>query len=138
MIDETTAKRQLRLSDREVQELGERLRDFIVKWHLGAAQSSVGRMGTRAALEDELAADFTAAGRPIDEVWRKVVEVTTHSAGPAPNRKNDAPASHALGHHSVATITSPAASALSEATGSPIDSPHPLSNGPTVSAAKKP
>jgi glutamate/tyrosine decarboxylase-like PLP-dependent enzyme len=80
MVDETTARRQLRLSDREVQELGERLRDFIVKWHLGAAQASVGRMGTRAALEDQLAADFTAAGRPIDEVWRKVVDVVVPHA----------------------------------------------------------
>lgn len=75
MIDETGARRQLQLADRDMEELAERLRKFMVDWHQGVRQASVGKMGTRADLEPRLAADFPALGRPIDEVWRKVVDV---------------------------------------------------------------
>ncbi|HZF16329.1 MAG TPA: aminotransferase class V-fold PLP-dependent enzyme [Steroidobacteraceae bacterium] len=75
MIDESDARRQLRLSDADLQELAERLRKFIVDWHQGVREAPVGRMGTRADLEPRLAADFPSSGRPVDEVWQKVVEV---------------------------------------------------------------
>src|ERR1700712_4440017 len=41
-------------------------------------------------------------------VWRKVVDVIVHRIGPAPNRKNDAPATRPLGNAMVPTIVSPA------------------------------
>jgi len=66
---------QLLLSEREMSDLGERLREFIIARHRDGGSAPVGRMGERAALERSLAADFSAGGRPIDEVWQQVVEV---------------------------------------------------------------
>lgn len=75
MLEERPANHLLQLSDRELATLADRLRDFLVERSRNAPQSSVGRMGTREELESRLAADFTAHGRPVDEVWRRVTEV---------------------------------------------------------------
>jgi glutamate/tyrosine decarboxylase-like PLP-dependent enzyme len=74
MIDDPEARRQLRLTESEMGALSQRLCDFMVAWHRGAAQAPVGAMGERAALERSLAADFRAVGRPVEEVWKQVVE----------------------------------------------------------------
>jgi len=75
MTNQSRASAPLMLSEREMRALGERLINFIVDWHCGAATSPVGKMGERAMLERSLAADFSAAGRPVDEVWKQVIEV---------------------------------------------------------------
>jgi glutamate/tyrosine decarboxylase-like PLP-dependent enzyme len=74
MIDDPEARRQLRLTESEMRALARRLADFMVAWHRDAPQAPVGKMGERAVLERSLAADFAAAGREVDAVWKQVVE----------------------------------------------------------------
>ena len=66
---------QLTLSGRQMRDLGERLLNFIIAWHQGAAHASVGKMGERNTLEQSLGATVSATGRPIDEVWSQVIDV---------------------------------------------------------------
>lgn len=75
MTSPSRAPAELMLSDGEMRALGERLINFVIDWHQGAATAPVGKMGERTALERSLAADFSSAGRSIDEVWKQVIEV---------------------------------------------------------------
>lgn len=72
MTSDSHAPAHLMLSDRDVRALGQRLVDFMIARHLGAAHASVGRVLEGRALERLMAASIPAQGRPIDEVWDQV------------------------------------------------------------------